>query len=57
MEYELIDRGIFDFWVLRDGVEIAFSDYDELRLTAEYRESDGKAILEIAEEYDLEIRR
>ena len=55
--YGEADRGNFEAWLLRYDTAIAYTDGDEVRLTEEYRVSDREAVLEFAEQYELQVEQ
>lgn len=56
-DYTEMDRGKFESWLIRKGdwVAIAFTDYDEIKVTDEYRPWEKEIVEEFADQYDLPI--
>lgn len=55
-EYREAERGRFDAYLLRDGVPIAYTDYDVVRIcTDTYDDGDKPAVKEFAESYELPV--
>lgn len=57
MEYVLCERGRFDCSLVRDGMEVAYTDYDVVKLGIGYKDCDKDAVIKFAGDYDLEIVR
>lgn len=55
MEYKEYDRGQFDCSLVRDGVEIAYTDYGVVRLGIGYRDCDKKAVEDFADGYGFDV--
>lgn len=54
--YSEAERGHFDSMLLRDGIEIAYTDYDVVKICHEtYTDNDCEAVKEFADSYDLPI--
>ena len=55
MEYQEYERGLFDSSLVRDGIEVAYTDYDVVRLGIGYHDCDKKAVEDFADGYELKI--
>ena len=55
MEYILCDRGRFDCSLVRDGVEVAYTDHDVVRIGIGYHDCDKDAVEDFAAGYGLKI--
>lgn len=54
-KYTEADRGKFDAWLLRDGVAVAYTDHDSVKITQDFRQGDRKAVMEFADSYELPL--
>ena len=55
MEYKELDRGRFDSSLVRDGIEVAYTDYDVVKLGIGYHDCDKEAVEDFAAGYELKV--
>ena len=55
MEYQEYDLGRFDCTLVMDGIEVAYTDYDVVKIGIGYHDCDKDAVEEFAAGYGLEI--
>ena len=55
MAYQLCERGRFECSLVRDGMEVAYTDYNCVRLGIGYKECDREAVQKFADDYELEV--
>ena len=53
--YTQAARGRFDCYLMRDGIPVAYTDYDVVKLTGYYRDSDRAAVADFGAEYEMPV--